>query len=567
MGGCSSGFPSPPRSSGPSDSSPLVQSFEPESVIHVAQSSTLSPPRRAWREREPWCLLAHDATKQLLISACVLATLVITFVVYPHHRDSVSIDGALYIVAVTMPAVAMIITAHHSPERRRPWLFMAGGVVANSLADIVYATYDERQHPVPNPGVSDAFYLVSYASFVVAILLLTRARDGRPRASQRLDGFISAAALASLVSFVGVNPLAARGGGTLHVVVDLAYPIFDLVMLMLLATSLAPRRYRPTWSSGLLLGGVAWLLLGDVLHVTEIASNGSHAVSFTDFTFVLGVWMMGLSASVEDRRTTSRRSPLPRHLEASLSVAAIPVLSGIIAIGVIAASWKWNRPPEVGALALAGLAMIMVRMWLALREERRLVLSSSRDARTDALTGLANRRQLFERIEELLSDEGTRHVGIILIDLDGFKEVNDEIGHAAGDELLRIISQRFTRRLADRGNLARLGGDEFAVVHVATEAELLALARELLATTNEEFSLQGRRVRLGASMVVAISDHTDIDSFELLRRADVAMYRAKKLRVGVEVFAASADTTADHDFRREDPIISITIEDETPRST
>ncbi len=541
-----------------------MSSFEPEQVVKVARSSTSSAPGLTWREREPWCLVAHDATKQLIISACVFATLVITFVVYPHHRDSVSVDGALYVVAVTMPAVAMIITARHSPEQRRTWLFMAGGVVANSLADIVYATYDQRQHPVQNPGVSDAFYLVSYASFVAAVLLFTRARDARPRASQRLDGFIAATALASLVYFVGVTPLTAHGGGTLHVVVDLTYPLLDLVMLILLATSLAPRRYRPTWSSGLLLGGVAWLLVGDVLHVNQIASNNGHVVTFTDFTFVLGIWMMGLAASVQDRRTTSRQ---PRHTEATLSVAAIPVLSGIIAIGVIAASWAWNRPPEVGALALAALAMIMVRMWLALREERRLVLSSSHDARTDALTGLANRRQLFERIEELLTDAGSGQVGVILIDLDGFKEVNDEIGHAAGDELLRIISQRFTRRLANRGTLARLGGDEFAVVHVASETELLALARELLETTYEEFSLQGHRVRLGASMGVAISDSIGLDSFELLRRADVAMYRAKNLCVGVAVFNASTDATVHRGLRREGPLTLITIDDNVPRST
>lgn len=476
------------------------------------------------RDRAPWSLFARDASTQLIIGAFVIASLIATFVIYPHRRYSVSIDGALYLLAVTTPALAMIATARRSPDVRRPWLFMTGGVVANSLADVVYAVHDQRLHPIPNPGPSDVFYLVSYASFIIGVLLFTRARGVRPRASLRLDGFIAAAALASLVSFIWFNPLAARGAGTLRIVVDLAYPLLDLVMLMLLATALAPRRYRPTWTMGLLLGGVVWLLLGDVMHVTQIATNSVHAVSFTDFTFIVGVWLMGLSASVHDRRVASRH---PRRTEASLSVAAIPVLSGIIAISVIAACWAWNRPPEVGAIAL--LALVMVRMWLALREERRLVLSSSHDARTDSLTGLANRRQLFERIEELLEGAEALGVGIILIDLDGFKEVNDDIGHAAGDELLRIISQRFTCRLANRGHLARLGGDEFAVVHVASETDLVALARELLETTAEEFSLPGHRVRLGASM-------------------------------GVSVFTAEADITSRRDARLHVPVTSITVE-------
>jgi diguanylate cyclase (GGDEF)-like protein len=519
----------------------------------------VSRSRRPWYQRGLWSLLARDALAQLIITACVLTTLVTTFVVYPHHRYNVSLDGALYLVATMAPAAAMVITARRSPEVRRPWLFMAAGVTLNSVADVVYVLRDAHLHPVPNPGLSDVFYLASYLSFIIAVTLFTRANADRVRASLRLDGLIAAVAVASLVAYIWYVPLVSSGGGLLRVVVDMSYPMLDLVMLMLLATALAPLHYRPNWSSGLLMSGVAWFIVGDVLHVSEIAHKSVHAVSFTDMTFVIGTWLMGLAASSHDRRASSRRG---RHEEVSLSVAAVPVLSGVIALGVIAASWAWRRPPEVGALALAALALVMVRMWLALREERRLVLSSSRDARTDALTGLANRRRLFELIEELRRATGPLSVGVILIDLDGFKEVNDEIGHAAGDELLRIISQRFVHRLADRGTLARLGGDEFALVRVAPLEDLVSLAHELLATTQEEFALQGHRIRLSASMGVAIDAATD--PFELLRRADVAMYQAKRERAGVSVFVGSADTV----LRRE-PLsfvdVSLGPEDTAPR--
>ncbi|MDE3146470.1 MAG: GGDEF domain-containing protein [Acidobacteriota bacterium] len=491
---------------------------------------------RPWYRRGPWTLLARDALLQSIIAACVLTTVLATFIVYPHHRYSVSLDGALYLVAVTIPALAMLTTARRSPEVRRAWLFMAAGVAANSVADVVYVTVDAHRHPLPNPGVSDIFYLLSYALLLVAVTLLARGSE-RVRTSLRLDGLIAALAVASLVAFIWYVPLMARGRGWAPAVVDLAYPVTDLVMLVFLATALAPTRYRPSWSSGSLLAGVACLLTGDVLHVSEIATNSVHGVSFSDMTFVVGTWLMGLAASLHDRRGASRRR---RRDEVSLSVAAVPVVSGVIALGVIAARWIWPRPPEVGALALAASALVMARMWLALREERRLALTSSHDARTDALTGLANRRRLFELIEELHRVTDSRRVGVILIDLDGFKEVNDEIGHAAGDELLRIISQRFAHRLAERGTLARLGGDEFAVVRVAPQEDLVDLAHELLATTAEEFALQGHRVRLSASMGVALDAGND--PFELLRRADVAMYQAKRERVGVAVFVASDDT-------------------------
>ncbi|MBW4029409.1 MAG: GGDEF domain-containing protein [Acidobacteria bacterium] len=535
--------------------------FSPRPTRDVVVTSTPAPSTRRWYRRGPWSLLARDALVQSVIAACVLTTLVTNFVLYPHRRYHVSLDGALYLVAVTLPALAMLITARRSPEVRRPWLVMAAGVVLNGVADVVYAAHDARRHPIPDPGVSDVFYLAAYLSFVLAVILLTRASGDRVRASLRLDGLIATAAVASLVAFIWYVPLTARGGGIGLVVVDMAYPMLDLVMLMLLVTALAGFHYRPTWSSGLLIGGVVWFILGDVLHVSEIATHTVHAVSLTNMSFVVGTWLIGLAASLHDQRR-------PRHgrrEEASLSVAAVPVVAGVIALGVIAASWAWRRPPEVGALALAALALMMVRMWLALREERRLVLSSSHDARTDALTGLANRRKLFELIEQLRGTGAPFGVGVILIDLDGFKEVNDEIGHAAGDELLRVISQRFVRRLADRGTLARLGGDEFAVVRVGAANDLVSLARELLATTDEEFALQGHHIRLSASLGVAVDPAAD--PFELLRRADVAMYRAKRERTGVSIFVASDEATPGRTPRSHTAGSALTREGSPSRAT
>ena len=222
-------------------------------------------------------------------------------------------------------------------------------------------------------------------------------------------------------------------------------------------------------------------------------------------------------------------------------MAAVPVVSGVIAIGVIAACWTWSRPPEVGALALAALTLVVGRMWLALREERRLVLSSTLDARTDSLTKLPNRRYFFERVDELLRFDGHEQVGVILIDLDGFKEVNDNLGHVAGDALLIVIAHRFAARLGSRGSLARLGGDEFAAICVCSEAELIGIAEELLATTHEPYAYDGLLVKVGASMGVAVAHRDGNDPFQLLHSADLAMYEAKRSQSGISVSRVTLD--------------------------
>ena len=413
---------------------------------------------------------------------------------------------------------------------------MAAGVAFNAIADIVFVLHDQQLSPVPNPAPSDVFYLLSYASFILGVAMLTHVNLGGARTSVRLDGVIAGLAIASLVSFVWFAPLLTSGGGAIHAEVDLAYPMFDLMMLVWLVAALAPHRFRPNLSTGLLIGAVLWFSAGDVIHVNGLVSNSSAAVSFSDVTFVIGIWLMGLAASAQDRRNWVERSALVRT---SLSVAAVPVASGVIAIGVIAACWVWSRPPEVGGLALAALTLVVWRMWLALREERRLVLTSTVDARTDALTGLPNRRYLFEQVDELLRLNGHDRVGLILIDLDGFKEVNDSLGHVAGDEILAIIAHRFVTRLGGRGLLARLGGDEFAAIGVCSEAELAKIARDLLTTTHEPYALDGLLVKVGASMGVAVADCDTDDPYRLLHHADQAMYEAKRNQSGISVYAVA----------------------------
>ncbi|WP_380170317.1 putative bifunctional diguanylate cyclase/phosphodiesterase [Kineococcus sp. DHX-1] len=162
-------------------------------------------------------------------------------------------------------------------------------------------------------------------------------------------------------------------------------------------------------------------------------------------------------------------------------------------------------------------------------------------ARTDPLTGLGNRRALHETAEPLLEREG--RLGLLLLDLDGFKDVNDTLGHAAGDEVLVQVAQVLSATLADRGTITRLGGDEFAVlVPDPQDAELEVIAKRLLAA----LSVGGLHagvvpIDLQGSIGVAVSGPDGRSLGELLQRADIAMYAAKRSRVGVLRYDAASD--------------------------
>lgn len=163
----------------------------------------------------------------------------------------------------------------------------------------------------------------------------------------------------------------------------------------------------------------------------------------------------------------------------------------------------------------------------------------------DGLTGLPNRELLKERVTAALGDarrQGTA-VGLLLCDLDGFKDVNDSLGHGAGDEVLQQLSGRLVRAVGDGGMVARLGGDEFAlcVAGPATELEVLGVADAIVQLMREPFSLPSMQIPLSTSIGVAISPSHGQDAPTLLKHADVAMYRAKSSRLGWALYDATLD--------------------------
>ncbi|MDQ2082405.1 GGDEF domain-containing protein [Xanthobacteraceae bacterium Astr-EGSB] len=154
-------------------------------------------------------------------------------------------------------------------------------------------------------------------------------------------------------------------------------------------------------------------------------------------------------------------------------------------------------------------------------------------AHHDTLTGLPNRAYLIERLEQALGlsrQEGKR-VAVLYLDLDHFKEVNDTLGHAVGDDLLRVAADRLKAAIRAGDTLARLGGDEFAVVQtdIAVVTDCETLARRLIEVLEPAIALENNAIRIG----VAISDPVSLPTGpQLMRSADVALYQVKNRHRG-----------------------------------
>ncbi len=177
-----------------------------------------------------------------------------------------------------------------------------------------------------------------------------------------------------------------------------------------------------------------------------------------------------------------------------------------------------------------------------LTEKRRSEQQVSRLAHYDSLTGLANRLQMSQALEQILAAprERDRACTVLLLDLDRFKHVNDTLGHPAGDALLKQVAQRLEVAVGDKGRCGRLGGDEFQVIvpgHVARE-NLGHLANDIIASLSQPYSVEGQSVVIGASVGVAIAPEHGLTTDDLIRNVDLALYAAKDAGRGCHRFYA-----------------------------
>ncbi|MEG3220267.1 diguanylate cyclase [Vibrio gigantis] len=161
-------------------------------------------------------------------------------------------------------------------------------------------------------------------------------------------------------------------------------------------------------------------------------------------------------------------------------------------------------------------------------------------AHHDALTGLANRAQLYKVMDDVVTSGhySNQHFAVIYLDLDGFKEVNDNYGHDAGDEILKEVSSRLLSQVRAGDLVARLSGDEFVLIIKQTNKVLLAkLAERLLALIGQEVNYKQRSLHVGASLGIHLVDGTERDIDVILKVADEAMYQAKRKGKGQFVFS------------------------------
>lgn len=166
-----------------------------------------------------------------------------------------------------------------------------------------------------------------------------------------------------------------------------------------------------------------------------------------------------------------------------------------------------------------------------LTEKKRSQENAKRLAHYDSLTGLANRFQMSQSLEKILNAPMEMHrcCAVLLLDLDRFKQVNDTLGHPAGDALLKQVAKRLENTVGEGGWVGRLGGDEFKIIlpGVIAHDRLVVLSQEVISSLSQPYSIDGHRVMIGASVGISLAPDDGVTSEAIIRNADLALYAAK----------------------------------------
>ncbi|MGA7834047.1 MAG: EAL domain-containing protein [Acidimicrobiales bacterium] len=407
-------------------------------------------------------------------------------------------------------------------------IVLGAALLSWTLGDFVLTAESLGGASPPTPSLADVFYLLFYPlAYVAAILFLQRAL-GRLARPNWLDGVVAglgAAALCGAFAFHSIMHVV--GLSALGTAVNLAYPVGDLLLLMLVigGTVLLSGRGSAQWY---LLGvGLSAIVVGDTFNLfqsTGIASRFGSDVNAV--AWPVAILVMSFSVWLAPHHQDPLR---PQRVSGFF----LPGLASACGLFILVYGAVRNVDRVALWLAVATLVTVGVRLALSARSLRILTEERHRQAHTDELTGLGNRRQLSLVLDLFFSDhvneDGTsRELAFLFVDLNHFKEINDSFGHPAGDELLRQLGPRLTRAVGKSGSVVRLGGDELAVVLMDADADDADdVAKRILAEIEEPFILHKIKATVGASIGIALVPANATDGPALMWCADVAMYRAK----------------------------------------
>ncbi|MCU1522958.1 MAG: GGDEF-domain containing protein, partial [Arthrobacter sp.] len=479
--------------------------------------------RRSWG-RDVWIIFG---------SLFAVAAAYAAGVLFRDSEDfSLLVDGVLGLLAVLLPAAVAWLMVYRLKGQRPEIVLAAAALSCHAAGDTYYVVASGAGVNVPLPSPADigyvGFYLLMLAALVATVRRQLRDMAGPVLLDSVVGGLGAAAFLAVVLdpvlssAFEGPHPAAAA--------LEAAYPLMDLLLVATVIGIAASAEQNVGRGWGLLVLGLLMYTGADIVFAL-LELNDLYVVG----TPLDAAWALGGALIASWTVVQSRRGAAVAKHGRDIPVQAVPALATLAGLGVLIVATQ--QRVTVLAVVLASLTLALAALPLVFRQRIRL-LDATRQARTDELTGLPNRRALYGDMPGRLAAAAGRPAAVLLLDLDNFKEINDGLGHDVGDRLLQQVASRLSGQLGPADLLTRMGGDEF-VAHVGDCApdEAQAVALKLREALGDPYDLGGVTVQVNASIGISLYPGQGEDLSLLLRKADMAMYTAKSTRSGHAVYS------------------------------
>lgn len=420
------------------------------------------------------------------------------------------------LIAFNCVAIAALISVLLAPRINNKWAQPLTGLAIGSwsLGSIIATVTSYGELPAAFDNATDGLYLLFYPLALLGLQLLISSNQ-KLTVLEIVDASIVGLGLSTLGAAFALHPVLPHFDGDFsQSFLAIIYPVADLVLLCFIIATVAMQGFS---GRGFFLAiGVAVYAATDFLFLWQNLNLSYVFGSIIDYGWLLAFVLIAESCWHPSTDNKSKGGVSPVLITISVFLSAT-----LLALLAIAPD---NFPHFILIPAIGTLALAFIRMSIALNQARSIGHERIL-ARTDELTMLPNRRRLIAEIQNYAVRDGS----LLLLDLDGFKPVNDTFGHEVGDRVLQQVAQRFTRALPTGALLARLGGDEFGVLVDGSPTAVMEIALALRGTLSYPFLIDGHEISIGVSIGIADNDGAD----DLLLRADNAMYAAKRQALGV----------------------------------
>ncbi|MFC4638390.1 putative bifunctional diguanylate cyclase/phosphodiesterase [Deinococcus hohokamensis] len=435
-------------------------------------------------------------------------------------------------------ALAWTLARRLTGQPQRAWRLFTAGLVSWSAGQALYTWLDLSGRST-FPSAADIGYLLLAPCMLLGVLHIWRSAPSRILAlSFLLDVAIILTALGDVLWQVSIQRiLALYAGQPFALGVAVAYPVSDLVLVALvLAMAVWQPRSLDRAQLGLLGGGLIMLFGAHTLYAHQAAQNAYHVGLPLDVLWSLAFTLFGAAAYVR----LARPDPAPVSGPGPWSVQRRHRLNVMLPTAALALSYtvfflaqsprSSGRGPWLDPASLLVFALLFGRQVLAVMDNSRLNRDLEFQAEHDALTGLLNRSSLHENLAQRIqiAERQGNLVGVMFLDLDRMKQVNDAYGHAAGDQVLRHIAGRLSANTRSSDAVARFGGDEFVLaMTVDSREQLTQVAQRILGAVAQPILFGDTEFHITVSMGIAVCPGDSSDATAALHQADLAMYRAK----------------------------------------